>query len=126
MDVRRTPQIYRKALAGLTMEHLGCKMWADNANGKYVHTGHYEWGTTYTTAEGLGLTDATNMQAYLAAVRATRDFGANAGRVVTMLPAPLFLGEGAPLYAGGLGTVSVCPVPSYLLQAGSQAPNRTY
>ena len=38
-----------------------------------------------------------------------------------MLPAPLFLGEGAPLYAGGLGTVSLCPVPSYLLQAGSQA-----
>ena len=116
----QNPAIYRKALAGLTMEHLGCKLWADNANGKYVHTGHYEWGPTYTTPK-RGLTDATNMQAYLAAVRATRNSGAKAGRVVTMLPAPLFLGEGAPLYAGGLGTVSLCPVPSYLLQAGSQA-----
>ena len=37
-----------------------------------------------------------------------------------MLPAPLFFGEGAPLYAGGLGTVSVCPLPTYLLQAGSR------
>ena len=40
---------------------------------------------------------------------------------VTMLPAPLFFGEGAPLYAGGLGTVSVCPSPTYLLQAVSRA-----
>lgn len=45
---------------------------------------------------------------------------ATAHPVVTMLPMPLFLGEGAPLYAGGLGTVSLCPVPSYLLQEGSR------
>jgi hypothetical protein len=38
-----------------------------------------------------------------------------------MLPMPLFFGEGAPLYMGGLGTVSLCPIPSYLLQAGSRA-----
>ena len=37
-----------------------------------------------------------------------------------MQPMPLFFGEGAPLYAGGLGTVSLCPLPSYLLQAGSR------
>ena len=29
---------------------------------------------------------------------------------------PLYLGEGAPLYAAGLGTVSHCPLPTYLLQ----------
>ncbi|HMF25493.1 MAG TPA: hypothetical protein VKG24_25675 [Pseudolabrys sp.] len=40
--------------------------------------------------------------------------------VVTMLPVPLFFGKGAPLYAGGLGTVSICPLPTYLLQAGSR------
>ena len=33
-------------------------------------------------------------------------------------PLPLYLGEGAPLYSAGLGTVSLCPMPTYLLQAG--------
>jgi hypothetical protein len=33
---------------------------------------------------------------------------------------PFSSARGAPLYAGGLGTVSLCPVPSYLLQAGSR------
>ncbi len=37
---------------------------------------------------------------------------------------PLYLGEGAPLYAAGLGTVSHCPLPTYLLQAGdAQQPD---
>ena len=69
-----------------------------------------------------GSLDLTNLvqEAYLAAVQATNKSGATAHPVVTMLPMPLFFGEGAPLYAGGLGTVSLCPVPSYLLQAGSR------
>jgi hypothetical protein len=114
------PNIYQKALAGLSMEHLGCKMWADDANGQYAPTGDYQWSATYTTQK-RGLTNAINLEqrAYLDAVQATSHSGANAGRVVSMLPTPLFFGEGAPLYAGGLGTVSLCPVPSYLLQAGS-------
>ncbi|MGZ4606398.1 MAG: hypothetical protein ACXVXV_09680, partial [Blastococcus sp.] len=33
---------------------------------------------------------------------------------------PLYLGEGAPLYAAGLGTVSLVPAPPYLLQAGTR------
>ena len=89
-------------------------------------TGGYEWGATYTTQK-QGSFVATNLeqQAYLAAVQATNISGATARPVVTMLPAPLFFGEGAPLYAGGLGTVSLCPLPSYLLQAGSRTdPNR--
>ena len=50
---------------------------------------------------------------------------AAAGRsppLATVLPGavPLYLGEGAPLYAGGLGTVSLVPLPTYLLQAGSR------
>jgi hypothetical protein len=115
------PAIYQNALAGLTLEHLGCRMWADDANGRYRPTGNYEWGITYTTQK-QGSVNAINLeqQTYLAAVRATNRSGATARPVVTMLPAPLFVGEGAPLYAGGLGTVSLCPLPSYLLQAGSR------
>jgi hypothetical protein len=120
------PAIYQNALAGLTLEHLGCRMWTDDANGQYAPTGEYEWGATYTTQK-QGSVNATNLeqQAYLAAVQATNSSGATAHPIVTMLPVPLFFGEGAPLYAGGLGTVSLCPLPSYLLQAGSRTrPNR--
>lgn len=115
------PAIYQNALAGLSMEHLGCQRWADDANGKYSWTGDYEWGPAYTTPQ-QGSLNLTNLvkEAYLAAVQATNKSGATAHPVVTMLPMPLFFGEGAPLYAGGLGTVSVCLLPTYLLQAGSR------
>jgi hypothetical protein len=120
------PEIYQNALTGLSMEHLGCTKWTDDTNGQYAPTGEYEWGATYTTQKE-GSVNATNLQeqAYLAAVRATNSSGDTAHPVVTMLPVPLYFGEGAPLYAGGLGTVSLCPLPSYLLQAGSRAqPSR--
>ena len=116
------PEIYQNALAGLTLEHLGCTSWADNANGQYAWTGDYEWGATYAT-QRLGSFNLTNLErhAYLTAVQDTNNSGDIARPVVTMLPAPLFFGEGAPLCASGLGTVSLCPLPSYLLQAGSRA-----
>jgi hypothetical protein len=116
------PEIYQKAVAGLTLEHLGCQMWADDDHGNYVFTGDYEWGATYTTQkEGSFSLSSLEQQAYLDALWTTNQSGAIAYPAVTMLPVPLFFGEGAPLYAGGLGTVSLCPLPSYLLQAGSRA-----
>ena len=118
------PGIYQHALAGLTVEHLGCTMWTDDSSGRYRPTGGYEWGTTYT-AQRRGSLNATNLeqQAYLSAVRAVNRSGGTDRPVATVLPGavPLYLGEGAPLYAGGLGTVSLCPLPSYLLQAGDRA-----
>lgn len=121
------PAIYQHALAGLTVEHLGCTMWTDDSSGHYAATGGYEWGTTYA-AQKSGSTSATNLeqQAYLAAVRAVNAHGNVDRPVVTVLPGavPLYLGEGAPLYAGGLGTVSLVPLPSYLLQAGDRAHPR--
>ena len=109
----QNPAIYRKALAGLTMEHLGCKMWADNANGKYVQTGHYEWGPTYTTPK-RGMTDKTNMQAYLAAVQAT-----NAIPAPPPIRSSQCCGARSPSSSARarrsmpaeLGTVSLCPLP---------------
>ena len=59
--------------------------------------------------------------AYLAAVAAVNGQGWPDYPVASVRPAaafPLYLGEGAPLYAAGLGTVSLCPLPTYLLQAG--------
>ena len=35
----QNPEIYQNALAALSMEHLGCTTWTDNAEGQYVPTG---------------------------------------------------------------------------------------
>ena len=112
------PDIDRAATLGVTVEHLGATMWTnDPVTGRYAPTGDPEWGTTYTMQRNiLGLTNA-EQDAYLAAVNAT---GWPNHPVATVRPGtiPLYLGEGAPLYAAGLGTVSLCPAPTYLLQAG--------
>lgn len=117
------PDIYPHAVAGLTVEHLGCTRWGnDPATGAYGPTGGFEWGATYTMQRQGSLAPVNlEEQAYLAAIRnVNRDGYANTP-VGTLRPGavPLYLGEGAPLYAAGLGTVSLIPAPPYLLQAGN-------
>lgn len=115
------PGIYQSAVAGLTVEHLGCTQWLNNDEGRYVATDRYEFGTTYTCQHAAS-TSTTNVEqaAWLGAVRAVARTGRPVGPVAAVQPTPLYLGEGAPLYAGGLGTVSLVPLPTYLLQAGSR------
>ncbi len=116
------PYIYQHALAGLTVEHLGCTMWNNSADPNvWAPTGDYEWGATYTCQrEGSFATTNLEQQAYLDAVAAVNRAGWPDYPVATVAPGavPIYLGEGAPLYAGGLGTVSLIPAPTYLLQAG--------
>jgi hypothetical protein len=113
------PGIYQAAALGVTVEHLGATMW-DNVAGQYVATGGFEWGTTYTMRRNpLNIANA-EQDAYLSAVAAVNASGWPDYPVAAVRPGPipLYLGEGAPLYAAGLGTVSLCPLPTYLLQAG--------
>ena len=116
------PDIYQAATLGVTVEHLGATRWTnDPVTGQYVPTGDFEWGTTYTMQRDITSPANTEQAAYLAAVAATTGSGWPDYPVATVRPAsafPLYLGEGAPLYAAGLGTVSLCPIPTYLLQAG--------
>ena len=116
------PDIYQAATLGVTVEHLGATMWTnDPVTGQYVPTGGSEWGTTYTMQRDITSPANAEQDAYLAAVAAVNR---RAGRTIPWppcgppLPLPLYLGEGAPLYEAGLGTVSLCPLPTYLLQAG--------
>lgn len=116
------PDIYQRAVTGITVEHLGCTMWMnDPVTGTYAATGGYEWGTTYTTQRG-NVVNAVNAEqnAYLSAVAEVNQGGWPNFPTATVLPAAtaLYVGEGAPLYAAGLGTVSLIPMPTYLLQAG--------
>jgi hypothetical protein len=116
------PAIYQSAVAGITVEHLGCTMWQnDPVTGTYAATGGYEWSTTYT-AQRHDVLNIVNIEqnAYLSALTTVNHSGWPNFPTVTVLPGafPLYLGEGAPLYAAGLGTVSLIPLPTYLLQAG--------
>ncbi len=113
------PSIYQAATLGVTVEHLGATMWTNTA-GQYVATGGSDWGTTYTMQQDITSTANAEQDAYLAAVHAVNAAGWPDYPVATVRPGaiPFYLGEGAPLYAAGLGTVSLCPLPTYLLQAG--------
>jgi hypothetical protein len=115
------PEIYQAATLGVTVEHLGATMWTtDPVTGRYAPTGGSEWGTTYTMQRDITSPANAEQDAYLAAVAAVNVTGWADHPVATVRPGgiPLYLGEGAPLYAAGLGTVSLCPAPTYLLQAG--------
>jgi len=115
------PEIYQAATLGVTVEHLGATMWStDPATGRYAPTGSSEWGATYTMPRDATSPANAEQDAYLAAVTAVNAAGWPNHPVATVRPGtiPLYLGEGAPLYAAGLGTVSLCPAPTYLLQAG--------
>ncbi len=115
------PGIYQAAALGVTVEHLGATMWSnDPVTGRYAPAGGAEWGTTYTMQRNILSLGNAEQAAYLAAVRAVNANGWPDYPVATVAPGavPFYLGEGAPLYAAGLGTVSLCPLPTYLLQAG--------
>ena len=121
------PDIYQAAALGVTIEHLGATMWTnDPVTGQYVAAGGSEWGTTYTMQRDILSPVNAEQDAYLAAVAAVNGNGWPDHPVATVRPGatPFYFGEGAPLYAAGLGTVSLCPLPTYLLQAGdAQRPH---
>ena len=105
----------------MTVEHLGCRQWSDDSNGRYarhrpLRLGHHLHGQrTLSTSADQHRTEGVARRA----PRRDRS-GRPVGPNVAVQPTPLYLGEGAPLYAGGLGTVSLVPLPTYLLQAGSR------
>jgi len=115
------PDIYQAAALGVTVEHLGTTMWTgDPETGQYVPTGGFEWGTTYTMQRDVISLVNAEKDAYLAAVATVNASGWPDYPVATVRPGtiPAYFGEGSSLYAAGLGTVSLCPLPTYLLQAG--------
>ena len=116
------PDIWQAAVLGVTAEHLGATMWTDDpVTGQYVPAGGSEWSATYTMPRDVLSLINAEQDAYLAAVAAVNASGWPDYPVATVRPEPLFpayFGEGSSLYAAGLGTVSLCPSPTYLLQAG--------
>lgn len=94
----------RKAVASLTIEHLGCTEWKDNAaKTASVRTGKLERELVYTTN---GVMD----RVYGDAVAGRKKI-----RALTVAPRNgVFLGEGQPLFAAGIPGIAMCPIPDYL------------
>lgn len=94
----------RKAVAGLTIEHIGCREWKDvEDRSRSAPTGRLERELVYTTNDVMDRVFA----------------GAVAGRTkiraLTVEPRNgVHLGEGQPLFAAGIPAIAMCPVPDYL------------
>jgi hypothetical protein len=95
---------HRRAVAGVTIEHLGASEWDDRR-------GRASYQPTGAPAHELVYTGNAEMERiYQAAARLQRP-----RRPVTLRPAMgVYFGEGAGLYRAGVPTVSLVPGPAYL------------
>jgi hypothetical protein len=106
--IEQHPELVKKAVAAVTIEHLGCREWVDDASLKYKATGEDEWSIAISPHK----TPASIM---LEALK-----GSNVHNIAVANPVKGgFLGEGSGLSRAGVPTIGYMPMPSYLL-AGPQ------
>ncbi|MEK4059797.1 MULTISPECIES: hypothetical protein [Paenibacillus] len=99
---------HQKAVAGLTLEHLGCREWKDNQeNSQYSDTGNLETELVYTANEMMNTI-------YLDSLK-----GRTKVRSITLKPVNnIHFGEGQPLFDAGIPNISLVPAPDYLCATG--------
>jgi hypothetical protein len=94
-----------KAVAGVTLEHLGALEWKD-VGGTYQATGKVELELVYTANQTLD-------RIYVDKRRT-----GTMQRTMTLRPVnDIYFGEGEPLYRAGIPTISLIPFPDYLCAA---------
>lgn len=103
--MKNHPDIIKRTVAALTIEHLGAEEWRDDSTGKYRATGKDELSIIFTRNKGTA-------NAMLKGVEGTPN-----RRVVVAKPTATgpFFGEGGPLSAAGIPTIGYIPQPDYLL-----------
>ena len=107
--ITKYPDLIKKAVAAVTVEHLGCEEWMDIAamhtieNLEYRATGKHEWSVAITPSKAMAdiLIDSLQESQDRAGVVNPVDGG--------------FLGEGAGLSRAGIPTIGYIPQPNYLL-----------
>ena len=94
----------KKAIAAITIEHLGCTEWKDNKkHSEYSQTNSIDIELVYT---GNKVMD----RVYLKALEGRKKI-----RTVTLRPRNnIYFGEGQPLFQVGIPTISLVTAPDYL------------
>jgi hypothetical protein len=101
--ITKYPEIVKRTVAAVTVEHLGCREWLDDASMHYKDTGRTEWSVAITPSKPMA-------DRLLAALQGSRD------RAGVVNPAGGgFLGEGSSLSRAGIPTIGYIPQPNYLL-----------
>jgi hypothetical protein len=101
------PSLIKKTVAALTVEHLGCRDWADREDGGSLHyrpTGENQLSVCITPLKSTADIMLESLQGSLdkrAAV--VNPFGGG------------FFGEGSALSRAGIPTIGYIPMPDYLL-----------
>jgi hypothetical protein len=107
--IDKHPDAVKSAVAALTVEHLGCMEWMDDATfTHYAPTGQHEWSVAISESKPMGdvLVDALQ--------------GSGDQRTGVVNPAHGgWIGEGSALAHAGIPTIGYIPQPNYLL-AGPQ------
>jgi len=100
--MQKYPEMIKKTVAALTVEHLGCREWLDDASFNYKATGKYEWSIAITPSKVMGglMVDALKGSIDRAAVVNPVNGG--------------WLGEGGGLSRAGIPTIGYIPQPNYL------------
>jgi hypothetical protein len=100
--MQKYPEMIKNAVAAVTVEHLGCREWMDDASFNYKATGKNEWSIAITSSKVMGglIVDALKGSIDRAAVVNPVNGG--------------WLGEGGGLSRAGVPTIGYIPQPSYL------------
>ena len=104
--ITRYPDLIKKAVAAVTVEHLGCEEWMDVAtanNVEYKATGKHEWSVAITPSKPMA-------DMLIGSLESSQD---RAGVVNPVSGG--FLGEGSALSRAGIPTIGYIPQPNYLL-----------
>jgi hypothetical protein len=106
--VQDHPDLVKRAVAAVTIQHCGCLEWTDDENGDYRATGSPELGLTMiSTSSGVRLFED--------AMRGTK----NERMFAIDAAGSAYFGDGAPLFAARVPTISYIPLPSYLCSTPS-------
>jgi hypothetical protein len=103
--IERHPDVVKKAVASVAIEHLGCREWRDDeAHSRYTATGHDELTYAMTNHQALAKLE-------LEAVRGTAE-----RRIAVVKPTAKgrYLGVGGGLARTGLPTLGYYASPTYL------------
>ncbi len=102
---KENPDLIKRAIACMTVEHLGAIDYRDDANGNYVSTGLPIWAQIYTPTRPMS-------DVILKAAAAS-----GGERMVAIHPHKRYSGEGMPFWAVGVPTLSYITGPDYLMAA---------